>query len=125
MAAINKALRSSRVFCRMQNITEVTVIGLKFCFWDKQEHVSGENVPEGRLLMSGTTWTSLHKHSRLSPNNSSTSKLSFEMPRESQGEKENRKTRHVAQNSLLGHMLPTKVCQHIVKQKRVDMCKDH
>lgn len=89
----------NRVYCPTQHITEVTVVWLKFCFREKQEHVPGENVPKGRSLMSGTTWTSLHKHSRLSLNNSGMSKLSFEMPGESQGEKQNSKTRHVAQNT--------------------------
>lgn len=45
-----------------RNITKLTVIWLKFSLWEKEEHLSKENIPR-RRLMHWTTRMPLDKHS--------------------------------------------------------------
>lgn len=45
----------------------MTFIWLKFCFQEKDTHLSGENNPGGEGGMHGPMCVSLHKHSRIPP----------------------------------------------------------
>ncbi len=40
----------NRIYCLTRNITQLTVIWLKFCFRTKEEHLSGEDITEGWLI---------------------------------------------------------------------------